>query len=120
MATHSIVHIELSAKDPSAAGQFYADLFGWKVETLAEMDYVSFTIDPNLGGGFVETKEEDVSVGDIFPYVSTPDIEKSLARVEELGGKTYKPKTEIPGIGWYAIFLDPTGNRIGLFTSTNA
>jgi ferritin-like metal-binding protein YciE len=26
------------------------------------------------------------------------------------------PKTEIPGMGWYAIFADPTGNRLGLFS----
>jgi predicted enzyme related to lactoylglutathione lyase len=30
------------------------------------------------------------------------------------------PKTEIPGMGWYAIFSDPTGNRIGLFTGRPA
>jgi predicted enzyme related to lactoylglutathione lyase len=25
------------------------------------------------------------------------------------------PKQEIPAIGWFAFFADPTGNRIGLF-----
>jgi len=34
-----------------------------------------------------------------------------------LGGKILRSKTEIPGIGWFGIFKDPTGNSIALFTS---
>ncbi len=26
------------------------------------------------------------------------------------------PRTEIPHVGSYAVFTDPTGNRVGLFT----
>jgi predicted enzyme related to lactoylglutathione lyase len=29
------------------------------------------------------------------------------------------PKTEIPGFGWFGMFMDPTGNRVGLYTSMN-
>ena len=41
------------------------------------------------------------------------EIEK---KIESLGGQTLLPKTEIPNIGWFALFADPTGNRVGLFT----
>jgi predicted enzyme related to lactoylglutathione lyase len=27
------------------------------------------------------------------------------------------PKTEIPHVGWWGVFSDPTGNRIALYTS---
>lgn len=27
------------------------------------------------------------------------------------------PKTEIPHVGWWGIFADPTGYRIALYTS---
>jgi predicted enzyme related to lactoylglutathione lyase len=27
------------------------------------------------------------------------------------------PKTEIPGIGWFGVFTDPTGNKVGLYTA---
>ena len=33
-----------------------------------------------------------------------------------LGASTLVPKTEIPGTGWFAIFTDPTGNRMALYT----
>jgi uncharacterized protein len=36
---------------------------------------------------------------------------------ESLGGKILMPKTEIPHVGWWAAFADPTGNRIALYTS---
>jgi len=50
-------------------------------------------------------------------YIGTDDIDASLAKVEAHGGKTVLPKTEIPGIGWFAIFTDQTGNRLALFTA---
>jgi predicted enzyme related to lactoylglutathione lyase len=116
MSDHTIVHLEFSAKDPGEAGNFYADLFGWKVSIMEEMNYVTYQINDELGGGFLDVNQEGFESGDIIPYVSTPDIEASLAKVEKLGGKTLQAKTEIPGTGWFAFFADPTGNRVGLFT----
>jgi predicted enzyme related to lactoylglutathione lyase len=26
------------------------------------------------------------------------------------------PKTEIPQVGWFGVFKDPTGNKVALFT----
>jgi uncharacterized protein len=54
--------------------------------------------------------------GSIFFHILTDDIDASLAQVESQGGKTVLSKTEIPGIGWYGLFNDPTGNLIGLYT----
>lgn len=119
MSKHPIVHIEFSSNDPKASGKFYADLFDWKIDDNEEMQYVSFETEPNRGGGFNNTSEEMTNRGDILPYVGTDDIEASLARAEELGGKIVMPKTEIPTVGWFGIFSDPTGNNIGVYTSMN-
>jgi predicted enzyme related to lactoylglutathione lyase len=116
MIQHSIVHIELSARDSKAAGDFYGQLFGWKIEAIPEMNYVTFEITPELGGGFLDIDDQETKAGDIIPYISTDDIKATLVRVESLGGKTLTSKTEIPGIGWYALFADPAGNRIGLYS----
>jgi len=116
MSQHTLIHLEFSAKDPEEAGKFYAHLFGWEVETLEEMNYVTFQINEEQGGGFLDINQEGFNVEDVIPYISTPDIEATLIQVEELGGKILQPKTEIPGIGWFAFFADLTGNRVGLFT----
>lgn len=54
--------------------------------------------------------------GEVLIYIGTDDIDASLAKITSLGGKTILPKTEIPQVGWWAVFADPTGNKIGLFT----
>ena len=114
--SHSIVHIEFSTKDREESGKFYADLFGWGIQQMPEMDYAMFETDDGVGGGLNPVKD-DYPAGTVMVYVGTDDIEATLSKVEELGGKTLVPKSEIPGMGWFAMFSDPTGNTIGLFTS---
>ncbi len=119
MSKHPIVHIEFSAEDPLAAAKFYSDVFGWKTEHMPEMNYVTFDAEGGPGGGFNPIGEQ-VKPGDVFVYVATGDIEATLAKAESLGGKTITPKTEIPGVGWFALFSDPTGNTVGLFAGLEA
>ena len=47
-------------------------------------------------------------------YVQVDDIEASLKKAEELGGKTVVPKVDIP-MGSFAWFADPDGNTVGLW-----
>jgi predicted enzyme related to lactoylglutathione lyase len=114
MTSHPIVHIEFSAKDREATSQFYTDLFGWKVEQMPEMNYASFEPGEGVGGGFNPVSDSNPA-GTVVVYVGTDDIEASLAKAETLGGKLIAPKMEIPGMGWFALFADPTGNTVGLF-----
>jgi predicted enzyme related to lactoylglutathione lyase len=120
MSNHSIVHVEIPAFDPGKAGTFYADLFNWKIQVDQSFDYHMFQPDPGPGGGFVKVGEQPpYKPGEVLIYVSTDDIDATLAKAESLGAKTLVPKTEIPHTGWFAFFSDPTGNRIGLFTGIN-
>jgi predicted enzyme related to lactoylglutathione lyase len=32
-----------------------------------------------------------------------------------LGAKIMKDVTEVPGMGWYSIIVDPTGSTLGLW-----
>lgn len=117
MAVSPIVHIEFAARDPEVTGKFYADLFGWKRSVDETLNYHMFSAEPGPGGAFVaEGGEMGVQPREVIVYTSTDDIEATLRRVEELGGKTVTPKTEIPNMGWFAIFLDPDGRRFGLYT----
>jgi len=115
MSKHPIVHIEFSADDPNSAGNFYSKLFGWEIQQMPEMNYAMFDPGEGVGGG-LNPVQEDYPAGTVIVYVGTDDIEAMLKRVAELGGKTVVPKSEIPGMGWFALFNDPTGNMIGLFT----
>lgn len=117
MSNHSIVHIEIPAIDTGNASTFYADLFGWKIQVDQTFDYHMFQAEPGPAGGFVKVGEHPpYKPGEVLIYISTDDIDATLAKAESLGGKVLTPKTEIPHTGWFAFFSDPTGNRIGLYT----
>lgn len=118
MAGHTIVHVEIPAANGGAAGEFYAELFGWKVQNYAGMNYTMFEAEGGPGGGFPQVDGEMVSSGSVLIYVGTDDIDASLAKAEQLGGATIVPKTQIPGVGWFGIFSDPTGNRVGLYSDS--
>jgi predicted enzyme related to lactoylglutathione lyase len=115
MSSHPVVHIEFSAHDREAAGKFYSELFGWKVVQMPEMNYATFEAEGGPGGGFNPVSEQ-TPAGTVTVYIYTDDIEASLKKAESLGAKTLAGKMEIPGTGWVGIFIDPTGNPVGLFT----
>jgi predicted enzyme related to lactoylglutathione lyase len=50
MSKHPIVHVEFSAHDREAAGDFYSKLFDWKVQQMPEMNYATFDTGEGVGG----------------------------------------------------------------------
>ncbi len=119
MQNNQIVHIEFSAQDPIAAGTFYSQLFGWKLQTWPEYNYATIETEDGPAGGFPRIDGKDYKAGDVLVYVQTDDIEATLRRIESLGGKTLRPRTAIDANSWYAFFEDPSGNRVGLFSGKN-
>lgn len=118
MTKRNIVHIEIPAADSAKAGQFYKALFGWKITRDETMDYTLWESAEDPSGGF-SPLDEQVKPGDVLIYVDSENIEADLKQVVKLGGTVVRPKSEIPGVGWFGIFKDPTGNTIALYTSKN-
>ena len=121
MSDHPICHVEIPAIDPATASTFYADVFGWQIQVAPTRNSHMFHPQGGPGGAFVEVGQSVMSMeykpDSLLVYVGTDDIDATLAKVESLGGKTLMPKTEIPHVGWWAVFSDPTGNRVALYTS---
>jgi predicted enzyme related to lactoylglutathione lyase len=115
MPGHPIVHVDFPSTDPAAAGEFYGSIFGWEIVKSDAMNYVMFSSEAWRGGGF-PAADGTMKAGTPIVYVETDDIDATLAKVEALGGKTLMPKGEIPGNGWMALFSDPSGNPVGLYT----
>ncbi len=114
MSNHPIVHIEISALDRVAGAKFYQDVFGWEFQQAPEMNYATFMSQKDLGGGLNPVTAENPA-GTVTVYIGTDDIEASLAKIKAAGGKAIGTKHEIPGMGWFAFFKDPTGNTMALF-----
>ncbi len=116
MSSHVICHVDISANNQEEAGKFYESLFGWKIRPVPQMNYTMFEPEGGPGGGFMQIGDGMAPAGQVLVYISTDDIDASLAKVEALGGKTVVPKTEIPTVGWFGVFTDPAGNQLALFT----
>jgi uncharacterized protein len=122
MASHPIVHIEIPVTNPVEAAKFYNALFDWKIEHDETFNYTQFDAEGGPGGAFVDINTDPNlhQIGQALIYVDSDDIPTSLSRVEALGGQVVTAETEIPGIGWYAIFTDPSGNKVALYKSVRA
>jgi hypothetical protein len=121
MGNHAIVHVEIPARDLKAAGEFYANLFGWQMTMDEKLNYYMFQSSEQGGGGFTQVDESKSEFGfqpgQVLVYVNTDNMDATLAKAESLGGKVLTPKMEVPQMGWFATFVDPTGNYIGLWQS---
>jgi predicted enzyme related to lactoylglutathione lyase len=118
MSKRNVVHVEIPAANPNTAAKFYAELFDWKISPVPEMNYVMWEDGAGAGGGFPQASEE-FPAGRVLVYIDSDDIEADLKKVAQLGGKVLRAKTEIPQMGWFAIFQDPDGNVLALYTSMN-
>jgi predicted enzyme related to lactoylglutathione lyase len=121
MANGDICHIELHSRDLEATRRFYGTLFGWTFERIPGFDtYAMFKTPSGLGGGVDSgpNAEAPSGTGPIL-HVETDDIEAALKRIGERGGKTVVGKTKISDeFGYFALFLDNAGNRLGLWSRT--
>jgi hypothetical protein len=119
MSKRNIVHVEIPAANVEGAGKFYQDLFGWKIQPMPEMNYTMWEAgDGDEYGGFPQVSDDNPA-GQVLVYIASDDIDADLKNVKKLGGKVLHEKSEIPGMGWFGIFKDPTGNVLALYTSMN-
>jgi predicted enzyme related to lactoylglutathione lyase len=73
-------------------------------------------IKPGKGprGGIMKTPAPGCPTG-WQAYVTVVDIAATLTKVEKFWGSVCVPKSEIPGVGYLAVFTDPAGGVLALF-----
>ena len=111
----SFVHIEFASSDPAKTRTFLESVFGWKFEDIPEMNYVTYMAPSAPHGGLMKPMENQPP--GILNYVLTRDVDRDIEKVRAAGGTIVVPKMEIPGVGWWAGFTDPTGIMMALFQS---
>jgi predicted enzyme related to lactoylglutathione lyase len=110
-----VVHWEVQATDPARQQRFFADLFGWSIDTNNPMNYgmVASAGDKAIGGGIGASTD---STARVTVYIEVPDIDQALAKAEALGARTVMPKMDM-GMVVMGQFSDLEGNIIGLVQS---
>lgn len=111
------VHVELNTTDPAKAKSFYGSLFDWKLEDVPMGHEGTYTmVKPGEGtGGGIMKHPVPGAPSSWLAYVIVDDVKASTARAKSLGAQVMKDVTEVPGMGWFSIILDPTGAALGLW-----
>jgi len=109
---NSVVHVEIHSNAPEKTKEFLKDVFDWKFQDMPEMNYSMFEAPSAPGGGL--QKAENLPAG-IINYILSEDIDGTLKKIQSSGGAVVMPKAEIPGMGWFAVFQDPTGITLALY-----
>lgn len=109
---YPVVHFEIHAKDDGATQQFYADLFGWKVDNNNPMGYGMIDTQADgqgIAGGVMSKSNASM----LTFYVQVPDPQACLDRAVAKGSTVVMPVTDM-GAVTVAMFTDPAGNSVGL------
>jgi uncharacterized protein len=118
-----VVHFEVPADDLERAQGFYREAFGWQLSPIPQMSYTLVSTAPvddqgqptepgAINGGMLQRG------GPITSPVITVEVEnidRALARIEELGGKTVVGRQAVGDMGFSAYFSDSEGNVVGLW-----
>jgi uncharacterized protein len=114
-AASSIVWFEVPADDTARAKNFYNKLFGWKINPFPHMEeYLHMETggaDAAPDGAIMKRMHPKQT---ITSYVSVPSVSKFAAKIEKLGGSVCKPKTAVPGMGYFAIVNDTENNTFAI------
>ena len=122
MVDHTIVHFEIPADDVERLSDFYSKLFGWKIIRMpGPVEYYGIQTVPTdedgmllrngVNGGMMKRQNSEHKP---VNYVAVESVDEYSKKIEELGGRVVVPKMEVPGVGWWAMALDPDGNQFAI------
>jgi predicted enzyme related to lactoylglutathione lyase len=117
-----ITIFEIPASDFSRAVNFYQIILNISIEEI-DMGGVPMGLFPgdekSVSGAVIKGEDYRPSADGIIIYLNGGDnLQVILDRVEANNGKIIVPKTQIsPEMGFYALFIDTEGNRLGLHSA---
>jgi uncharacterized protein len=112
------VHVELATTSVPKAKAFYSKLFDWKLKDFPMSSpagtYTTIEVGIGTGGGMMKQMCLDAPSA-WMPYVLVKDIDAATKKAKKLRAKIMKDVTEVEGVGWLSIIVDPTGATLGLW-----
>jgi hypothetical protein len=109
---HPVIHAEIRSADPDATRAFFGELFGW---TYSDGAFPGYTFVDTGVDGAIPTAIGPLQGGadTVLFFVGVENVEATLAKAEQLGGKTVQPAQEVPGVT-FGVFADGQGHIVGV------
>jgi hypothetical protein len=113
---NAFVHVELNTTDVNQAKTFYGKLFEWTLEDMPMGDfaYTMIKVGKGTGGGMLKQLVPGAPSA-WLPYIEVDDISAATKKAKSLGATIMKDVTEVTGMGWFSILVDPTGATFGIW-----
>jgi uncharacterized protein len=120
MEKNAISWFEIPVKNFENAKNFYRTIFEFDMPEMQmgpnRMGILLHDQNSGVGGAIASGEWYEPSVSGTMVYLNAnPDLNIVLDRVQKAGGEVLVPKTNIgENMGYFAIFKDVEGNRVGL------
>ena len=111
----AVVHVEMTSKDLPATRKFLEGVFGWKFtkNTMPEGEYWTFDAGSGPRGGLAEPMEG--AHPSTLNYILVESVPEAIKKIKSHGGKIVMDATEIPSVGWMAVYEIPGGVHQAIF-----
>ena len=108
-------YVEFPARDLATTRTFFNAAFGWEFEEFGP-DYCAFA-GQGLDGGFYRSElYSNTRNGAALLVFYSDDLETTLAKIEQAGGRIEKPIFDFPG-GRRFHFSEPSGNEFAVWSA---
>lgn len=109
--------VEIPSIDYKRAVSFYSKVLGTELQVF-ECETEKMACFPTGEGAIFEAEGYKPSTDGVIVSLNTGnDLDGAIQRVQQNGGTIVIPKTKIEaeGRGYFSIFIDPEGNKLGLY-----
>jgi predicted enzyme related to lactoylglutathione lyase len=108
-----VVHAEIRSVDPDATRAFFGELFGWTYPSEGAFPGYTF-VETGVPDALYTAISPDQGEGNLVTFfVAVEDMDASISKTEQLGGRLVQKPVEVPGVR-FALIADPQGNVVGL------
>jgi predicted enzyme related to lactoylglutathione lyase len=108
---------ELTTTDPAQAAAFYGSLFGWTFKDMGDAmgHYQVASLGDTQVAGIMSPPPGAPPMRPSWGcYVTVSQVEGTVQRCLELGGKVLVPAMDVPGVGRMAVIQDPQGATLSV------
>jgi predicted enzyme related to lactoylglutathione lyase len=110
---------ELLTTDLESASSFYSRVVGWTMQTSDWNQSYKLFVSGTPMAGLMILPDEAKAMGappHWLAYIGTPQVDATLREAVMLGGRVLVEPMDLPGIGRFAVLMDPQGAAFAIFT----